>query len=107
MVGEGSGTVKLVIDRSQIEAPNGVRFVLTTRLAVSPEETELIRRFAPRHDFGKGIDVWDLIDHPVVFEGKDIRDVQGREERIKRTCRKLRRQLDRVQAHKGHEELDF
>ncbi len=99
--------MKLVIDRSQIEAPNGVRFVLTYQLTVSQEETELIRRYAPRHGFGKGADVWDLIDHPVVFEDKDIQDVQDHEERIKRSCRKLRRQLDRVARHGGHEELDF
>ncbi len=99
--------MKLVIDRSRIEAPNGVRFVLTCQLAVSQEETELIRRYAPRHGFGGGTDVWDLIDHPVVFEDKDIRDVHDHEERIKRSCRKLRKQLDRVGQHAGHEELDF
>lgn len=99
--------MRLVIDRSQIEAPNGVRFVLTCQLTVSQEETELIRRYAPGHGFGKGTDVWDLIDHPVVFEDKDVRDVQDHEDRIKRSCRKLRRQLERVERHAGHEELDF
>jgi hypothetical protein len=99
--------VKLVIDRSQIEAPNGVRFVLTCQLTVSQEESEKIKRYAPRFGFGRGIDVWDLIDHPVVFQDKDIRDVQDREDRIKRSCQRLRRQLERVEAHTGHEELDY
>jgi hypothetical protein len=99
--------MKLVIDRSRIEAPAGVRFVLACQLQVSPEETELIKRYAPAHGFGRGTDVWDLIDHPVVFEDADPRDVADREERIKRGCRKLRQQLNRVQAHKGHEEVEY
>jgi hypothetical protein len=99
--------VKLVIDRSRIEAPNGVRFVLTCQLKVSEQEAEQIKRYAPRFGFGRGTDVWDLIDHPVVFQDRDIRDVLDREERIKRSCQRLRRQLERVEAHTGHEELDY
>ena len=99
--------MKLVIDRSQIEAPTGVRFVLACKLEVSPEEAELIRRYAPAHGFGKGTDVWDFIDHPVVFEDRDVRDVRDREERIKRACRRLRDHLERVQGHAGHEEVEF
>jgi hypothetical protein len=98
--------MKLVIHRSQIDAPTGVRFVLSCKLEVSPEEAELIKRYAPAYRFAKTRDVWAFIDHAVTFEEQDVRAVHAREAKLKKACQKLRDQLQHAQQYIGQEEFE-
>jgi ABC-type Fe3+-hydroxamate transport system substrate-binding protein len=99
--------MKLVIRRSQIDAPSGFRFVLSYKLEVSPEEAELIKRFAPTYHFTKNVDVWTLADHWVTFEEQDARDLRDREDKVKKACQKLRERLEYAQQYTGQEDFEF
>ena len=99
--------MKLVISRSQTETPAGMRFVLSCRLEVSPEETELIKRYAPAYRFGKLGDIWDLIGQGVTLEDKDITDLRDREDKVKKACQGLRAYLEDAQHYQGQEEVEF
>ena len=99
--------MKLIITKSQIDAPMGVRFALTCRLEVAPEEAALIRHYAPSYRFGKAGDVWDFIDHAITFEDPDVRAVQARADKLKKACQRLRRRLEQATQYTGQEEFEF
>ena len=99
--------MKLVVSRSQKETPAGMRFVLSCRLEVSPEETELIKRYAPTYRFGKLGDIWDLTGQGVTLEDEDVMDLRNREAKVKKACQGLRALLRGAQQFQGQEELEF
>ena len=99
--------MKLVLRRSQIDAPAGLRFVLSCKLEVSPEEVELIKRYAQAYRLAKTADIWDFMDHAVTFEEKDVQDLHDREDKLKKACQKLRAQLEYAMQYAGQEEFEF
>ena len=99
--------MKLMVSRSELDTASGLRFVLTCKLEVSPEEAELIRRYAPSYRFGKAGDVWDIMAHPVTFTEHDVRDMRAREDKLKKACQKLRDRLEQARHYTGQEDFEF
>ena len=99
--------MKLVLSRSQKDTPAGMRFVLACRLEVSPEETALLKQYAPAYRFGKLGDIWDLVGPGVTLEDKDVMDLLDREEKLRKACQGLRAYLEGAQHYQGQAELEF
>ena len=99
--------MKLVVSRSQKDTPAGMRFVLSCRLEVSPEETDLIKRYAPAYRFCKLGDIWGLVGQGVTLEDKDVTDLLDREDKLRKACQGLRAYLQSAQQYQGQDEIEF
>jgi hypothetical protein len=93
--------MRLLLRKGSYDTPRGPRYLVACRLEASAEEVAAVGRYAPKFRFGTAGDVWDLLDHEVIYHARDLRDVVRHGKRMTKTARKLGRRLEVADRFEG------
>jgi hypothetical protein len=108
--------MKLLVSRNQKKTlTSGIHFVVTFKLQLSGEETELVKKYGQtRRKLGE-MDVWSgaivawhsTYKDGIEYETDNVGNALAVEERMKKDCANLKAYIETASAYGGVEEFDF